>query len=465
MTLRINRPVSTIWLDVTLLLVADPNQPSGIPRTTAELFRAWTRSGDTRLRLCRLDLKRHAYSEVPREGILARFQVTDGESDARPSFQTWLVAFARRTVARILKRFHELPIWFQDLVREVASGLETIQYHVRRWFGRPYSVPLQLGPSDIVVSLGGAWNYPHSGRQCRQLREQMGFRAVYFIHDLIPLKYPQLFREEFPPQMHRWVHETIPACDLILTNSVSTRRDLLAHCTQEQLPFPPVEVVRLGELAGRDDGVPPQVPGFDPAQPFVLSVGTLEVRKNHQLLYQAWRRLIEQHGNHVPRLVLVGSRGWLTGDLVYQIRNDPLSRGYIVLIKRCNDRQLRWLYRRCLFTLYPSHYEGWGLPIAESLAYGKYCIASNTSSMTEIDSSGQLVGHHDPCDLPTCLKLIVQAFDPAFRAEKEALIQRSYQRTSWDEAGRVVMAHLERYFGPTLRGTFEESRHTVVRSA
>jgi glycosyltransferase involved in cell wall biosynthesis len=465
MTLRINRPVSTVWLDVTLLLVVDPKQPTGIPRTTAELFRAWNRGGYTNLRLCRLDKKRGAYAEVRPERILARFPLPGSESAGRPSLRARLVALVQQTVTQARHTYHTLPVWWRKLIRQVGSTLETAHYHVRRWIGWPSFVPLELGPGDVVVSLGGAWNYPGSGKRCRRMREQMGYRSVHLVYDMIPVKFPHLFEHDFPPKIHRWMRETFPACDLILAISHSTRRDVLEYCARHQIPAPPIEVVRLGEVLPPEDDAPPVVEGFDLSQPFVLSVGTVEVRKNHLLLYHAWRRLLEQHGTSVPRLVLVGSRGWLTGDVVYQMRHDPLTRDHIVLINRCGDRQLRWLYRHCLFTLYPSHYEGWGLPIAESLAHGKYCIASNTSSMPEIDPTGQLVGHHDPCDLPACLKLITQALDPAYRAEKEAIIRASYRGTSWQEAVLQVIAHMDRHFGPTLRRASEESRAAVARSA
>jgi glycosyltransferase involved in cell wall biosynthesis len=293
----------------------------------------------------------------------------------------------------------------------------------------------------------------------------MGFRSVHLVYDMIPVRFPQLFARDFPPKVCRWLRETLPACDLVLAISHSTRRDVLQYCARHHLPAPPVEVIRLGELLPPRDDASPRVEGFDPSQPFVLSVGTLEVRKNHLLLYHAWRRLMERHGTAVPPLVLVGSQGWLAADVVYQLRHDPLTRDRVVLIERCGDRELRWLYRHCLFTLYPSHYEGWGLPIAESLAHGKYCIASNTSSMTEIDPSGQLVGHHDPCDLPAFSKLITEALDPMFRAEKEALIRRNYRGTTWQETGRQVIAHLEKHFGPTLRKESYDSLTEAARSA
>ena len=119
-------------------------------------------------------------------------------------------------------------------------------------------------------------------------------------------------------------------------------------------------------------------------------------------------------------------------------------------LPKVNDRELRWLYRRCLFTLYPSHYEGWGLPVAESLIYGKHCICSNASSLPEV--GGGLVDYHDPLDALGCQALIERTlFEPGWLSEREARIRREYRTTSWKDSHRQTMQILDRRLG--LRST------------
>ena len=146
-----------------------------------------------------------------------------------------------------------------------------------------------------------------------------------------------------------------------------------------------MNVIRLGEslpAAGfRGEEIPLKIRQLGR---FALSVGTLEIRKNHIILLNAYRFLIENGFDLLPTLVLAGREGWLNNNLRYQVEQDPVLKGGVVIMTDVSDFVLDYLYRNCIFTLYPSLYEGWGLPIAESMNYGKPCIASNTSSMKEV---------------------------------------------------------------------------------
>jgi len=213
-----------------------------------------------------------------------------------------------------------------------------------------------------------------------------------------------------------------------------------------------VRVIRLGDdpMAGQEPVYPGGLPAGWEDKPFVLTVGTVEVRKNHRLLYYVWRRLIEECGNQVPPLVIAGGQGWLTKDLRDEIEIDSLVRDRLLFLPCVADAELRWLYERCLFTLYPSHYEGWGLPVAESLARGKYCIASSASSLPEV--GGSLVDYHDPLDFAECLHLVKRAlFEEGFVRRREERLRREYRIHSWSECAASFADLLERDLGRRFR--------------
>jgi len=174
------------------------------------------------------------------------------------------------------------------------------------------------------------------------------------------------------------------------------------------------------------------------AQPFILYVSTIERRKNHLVLYQAMHRLAERHDrSRIPRLVLVGSLGWGVSDTLHEIKMDPLTRGLIVLLHHISDSDLRLLYRQALFCVFPSLYEGWGIPIAEALSFGKPMICSDRGSIPEVGQD--LVDYVDPWDVPGWERAIEGLWlDEALRAERAARIRNEYKATSWSETARPI---------------------------
>jgi glycosyltransferase involved in cell wall biosynthesis len=120
---------------------------------------------------------------------------------------------------------------------------------------------------------------------------------------------------------------------------------------------------------------------------FVLSVGTLEVRKNHLPLVRLWERLYREMGEFAPMLVLAGGSGWMIDRLETYLHATGNVYGQVVHIHDASDAELAWLYQHCEFTVYPTLYEGWGLPVGESLWFGKPCICYRHSSLPEVGGS------------------------------------------------------------------------------
>ena len=116
---------------------------------------------------------------------------------------------------------------------------------------------------------------------------------------------------------------------------------------------------------------------------FVLFVATIEGRKNHQLMLDIWRRMVVD-GDDPPSLVCVGRVGWRTQTFLAELVETNYLDGKIVLLEEISDEHLKLLYSRCLFTVCPSLYEGWGLPVGESLAAGKICVCSDRASLPEV---------------------------------------------------------------------------------
>ena len=238
--------------------------------------------------------------------------------------------------------------------------------------------------------------------------------------------------------------------DHVLVNSEATKRDLLRVGAELGRGLDPadVAVIRLDA----DFRTPGLAPLPDRAletwglagEPFVVLVSTVEGRKGHAAAFDAWAALIARHGaGAVPRLVCVGKRGWLSGPAYRRLEDDPVLAGRVSMLEAVADAELALLYRACLFTLYPSLYEGWGLPITEALCYGKPVIASDTSSLPE--AGGEFAVYVEPGSVPA---LTVAAermiFDVPYRDGTAARIRAGFRPRRWSDLAAQMQADLVR---------------------
>jgi glycosyltransferase involved in cell wall biosynthesis len=171
---------------------------------------------------------------------------------------------------------------------------------------------------------------------------------------------------------------------------------------------------------------------------YILFVSTIQPRKNHAILLWVWRKLLSHYGEKCPALLLVGKLGYGVDDFLYAINNNENLKKKIIIKGQVNDAILNSLYNGCMFTIYPSLYEGWGLPIAESFARGKLCLASSNSSMIEI--GGDLVEYIDPFDSGDIYRKISKYIDDHQLIKiKEDAIRNRYIPTQWSQSAQDLL--------------------------
>ena len=165
---------------------------------------------------------------------------------------------------------------------------------------------------------------------------------------------------------------------------------------------------------------------------YVLYVSTIEIRKNHTYLFRIWKRLIEEMGAKAPRLVFVGRLGWRVQDLRSQLESTNNLQGMIKILHDLSDHELSQLYRSAMFTVFPSFVEGWGLPVGESLIFGRPCVASNTSSVPEV--AGDFVDYVDPFNENDGYDKIAKFINDArFREQRATHIKDNFTPRQWSD--------------------------------
>lgn len=266
---------------------------------------------------------------------------------------------------------------------------------------------------------------------------------VHVVHDVIPVIHPEYF--EANKGFHR-IYARLTEADLIITVSESTRQDLINH--HDAVEPERIHTVAIAASAhfqpvdGRSDlsrirrkyGIPED-------SDYILTLCTMEPRKNHLRLLEAWAKVVEKLELKSPKLVIAGGAGWGEGlqDGVHQALGNSdsiITTGYV------DDDDLPLLYSGCAFSVYPSLYEGFGLPVLESMKCGRFCLTSNVSSMPEI--TGEDLPLVDPQDVDSIAAGILNtANDTGRRKELEHRAIERAKLFSWDSCHRHTI-HLIR---------------------
>lgn len=289
---------------------------------------------------------------------------------------------------------------------------------------------------DLVIVLGGIWHGSFADDITNEKRHK-GFVFVHIVHDMIPVRVPAYVVADLPAVFGTYKEKIFKHADALIINSESSRNDALSFMRSKGIAAPPSMVFRIADdPAGQETKV---VKGVK-KDAFILSMGTIEGRKNHALLYYMYKQALRQ-GIDLPQLVIAGRIGWLTEDIRYMIEHDPEVKGRILIRTSVTNSERAWLYTHCLFTVWPSFYEGWGMPVAESVAYGKVCLSSDTSSMKEI--AGDLNEYFSPFDPVQCLSLVQKYLDSSVRYAQEKRIRKEYQATSWNDMYRTIVSFID----------------------
>lgn len=257
----------------------------------------------------------------------------------------------------------------------------------------------RLPAGSHLVHLGSSWFFPEVWRFSAEHRAQGG-DVVQFVHDLIPVTHPQFMPDKEPPVFVNWLNHAMDYAARFPCNSRWTATSLQRYA-QERGRTVNVEVTALahefiGYARGAGVPLPPRLAALA-GKRFVLCVGTIESRKNGVSLLRAWQRLPEGMGDASAQLVFAGRYGKIgSAEFRQELAAGAGSTAEVRVIDMPSDHELAWLYSNCLFTVYPSFVEGWGLPVGESAWFGKYCIASSASSIPEV--CGSLIEYVDPAD-------------------------------------------------------------------
>lgn len=221
-------------------------------------------------------------------------------------------------------------------------------------------------------------------------REQARFLCL--VHDLIPIEFPEYARVSGDRQHRQRITTVAELADGVIVNSAATGQSLrpwLEHSGRTvdvRVALLGTEPLTMAEPFHPADG-----------RPYFVCIGTIEPRKNHLLLLNLWRDLAHSlPAERVPRLIIVGRRGWENEQVLDMLERSPALRGHVEELNGCSDSRMAALLRGARALLMPSFAEGYGMPVAEALSVGTPVLSSDLPALRE--AGGGAPDYLDPLD-------------------------------------------------------------------
>jgi glycosyltransferase involved in cell wall biosynthesis len=349
-------------------------------------------------------------------------------------YARWVVSNGGALCAKRGTKLQTLPLdpWMRLLVEGIQPG--NAENNLFRRFTlllRWWTTRRPVEPKSTVLVSTHSWLAKEETWQWVAARQ---IRAVVFIHDLIPIDFPEYQRPEEKAFHEKRMRLTLRHAAALIVNSRCTASAIERFAQKEKLPVPPVLVAPLGH------NLPPAADAALPAElraPYFVALGTIEPRKNHLLLLSLWRQMAKNNSDSIPQLVVVGRRGWECEQVVDMLERCEAIHPHLLEINNASDEQVVSLLKVARALLMPSFAEGFGMPVQEALAVGTPVISSPLPAIKEF--AGDIPDYAEPHDGARWLELIEDYAreNSALRAAQLERLKR-FKDTSWPEHFALV---------------------------
>lgn len=238
----------------------------------------------------------------------------------------------------------------------------------------------------INVSHSGGLDSPNYSKVIKRLN----LNAVFMVHDLIPIEHPELARPEELSKHKIRLKNILDTHALIIVNSERTKQRLIKYAVEKyKIPVSEDKILvnylgfssKLAEAPDVDFNFVKEKYGLKDEYFVVLS--TIEPRKNHLILFYAWKSLYRLLKDKTPQLVLIGRRGWESEQVIDFIERSNISK-FIKELSSCTDSELKTILKNSQALLMPSLEEGFGLPVLEALMLDVLTVCSNIPVFKEL---------------------------------------------------------------------------------
>ncbi len=364
------------------------------------------------------------------------------------TFITGIQRVCREIILQLLDKKEPEVILLHYNAREDAYHIIDNQGFVRyyrehrgiknRMITRRRQIIRDMGQGDIFFDLDAVWMSRMKRSYLLPILKERGVRIVAHIYDIISITHPQYCLERGVYQFMDYLGAHLQYADQLIVNAGATVQELEKLANRLSLPLPPCHVAPLGadfrqRQEAPEERIPENVRQAAGSGPYILMVGTIEPRKNHKLLLQAYDEGLKQAGYHI---IMAGYMGWHMEELQQKLQEHPDYGRGIYHFDGLQDDCINYLYQHARFLAFCSYTEGFGLPLLESVQRGTPVIAA------DIPVSREVAGEY--CDWfrqddPQDMCRIVREFEDEekYKRRKESL--KECQPVSWAQCCDIML--------------------------
>ena len=315
---------------------------------------------------------------------------------------------------------------------EVSSFLNDVQNY--QFISKTDLDLINLKPTTTTAffDIDSNWNVIFKRGSLYPILKNNGFLIFNFIYDMIPIVLPQYTHKDTAINFRSFIDAIYKHSDLVMFDSLSAQNDFENIKNEQNITRDiSTRVIGLGSDFLKTD-IKPQDENIINIlnKKYILFVGTLEPRKNQADVLEAFESIAEKYPN--LNLVIIGKRGWDVEVLIQKILTHPLKNKQLFWLDNIDDNTLSQFYQNAFLVTYLSKYEGYGLPIAESLSYGNITITSKNSSMYEVGKdAADYVVYNSLNELTSIISLYCDN-ENLYKAKKQ-YIKNNFKTTSWEQ--------------------------------
>lgn len=263
---------------------------------------------------------------------------------------------------------------------------------------------------------------------------------VITIHDMIPILFPQFFTPKIVWKFKKNLESIDLNQDWVICNSQHTKNDFCNYTgmSSDRVFITPLAAGKQFHPVTDDAAIAQVLQRYQISSPYLLSLATLEPRKNLSFLIRCFSRLIKENPDWDLSLVLVGVSGWKNTAIFQAVQEDPQLKSRVVFTDYVPDTDLSAIFSGATAFVYPSFYEGFGLPPLEAMQCGTPVITSNTSSLPEVvGDAGILIDPTNEDDLCEAIGKLVSSSELRSQLSQKSLKQAS--QFSWTKCAEQTV--------------------------